>query len=204
MAGIGAAPETHYTLPGDFAAALGQCVASFGWLEEVIKRAIYALDRARLADDLTPEELQAWLTRIGGIADDSMGTLIEQLDAAMRRHPGLRDRNQITDRLGEIRLYRNLLCHASWRPTDRKTHWHPAFVSAKGEVHDTAMTRADLDAIAQATLEAGTRVTAIMQATGVESHWAGDDAGSGAVSGTGSTRGPDGLTGSKSARDDPA
>ena len=54
MARIGAPPETHYTLPPDFAAALGQCVANFGWLEEIIKRTIYALDRARLADDLAP------------------------------------------------------------------------------------------------------------------------------------------------------
>lgn len=175
MAGIGAAPETHYTLPGDFAAALGQCVASFGWLEEVIKRAIYALDRARLADDLTPEELEAWLTRIGGIADDSMGTLIEQLDAAMRRHPGLRDRNQITDRLGEIRLYRNLLCHASWRPTDRKTHWHPAFVSAKGDVQAKALALGDLEQLLARTVEVGGRVLRVMRATGEPGYWAGDD-----------------------------
>ena len=46
MARLG--PEAHHTLPQDFAAALGQCVASFGWLEEVLKRTIYALDRARL------------------------------------------------------------------------------------------------------------------------------------------------------------
>ena len=108
MARIGAPPETHYTLPPDFAAALGQCVANFGWLEEIIKRTIYALDRARLADDLTQEELQTWLTHIGQISDDSMGTLIDQLDAAMRRYPGLRDRNRITDRLSAIRLHRKM------------------------------------------------------------------------------------------------
>ncbi|MFJ1292969.1 hypothetical protein ACEPPZ_12900 [Paracoccus yeei] len=98
MARLG--PEAHHTLPQDFAAALGQCVASFGWLEEVLKRTIYALDRARLADDLTPAEMQNWVERMGQLADDSMGTLIEQLDAAMRRHPGLRDRDQITEALG--------------------------------------------------------------------------------------------------------
>lgn len=175
MAGIGAAPETHFTLPADFAAGLGQCVASFGWLEEIIKRAIYALDRARLADDLTPEELQAWLTRMGSLADDSLGTLIEQLDAAMRRHPGLRDRNRITDRLGEIRLYRNLLCHASWRPTERKTHWHPAFVSARGEVQPVPMALEDLERIRAQTVETGGRVLRVMRATGEAGYWAGDD-----------------------------
>lgn len=175
MARIGAPPETHYDLPAELAAALGQCVASFGWLEEIIKRTIYALDRARLADDLTEEELQAWLARIGGIADDSMGTLIEQLDAAMRRHPGLRDRNKITDRLGEIRLERNLLCHASWRPTERKTHWHPAFVSSRGEVQRQPLSVEDLERIREATVEVGARVLRVMRATGEEGYWAGDD-----------------------------
>lgn len=175
MARIGAPPETHYDLPDDLAAALGQCVASFGWLEEIIKRAIYALDRARLADDLTEEELQTWLTHIGAIADDSMGTLIEQLDAAMRRHPGLRDRNRITDRLGEIRLHRNLLCHASWRPTADKARWHPAFVNTRGEVQREPLDIAALERIREATVEIGIRVLRVMRATGEQGYWAGDD-----------------------------
>ncbi|MDF3854029.1 hypothetical protein ACDP63_00080 [Paracoccus sp. P2] len=175
MARIGAPPETHYTLPADFAAALGHCVANFGWLEEIIKRTIYALDRARLADDLTEEELQSWLTRMVSIADDSMGTLIEQLDAAMRRYPGLRDRNRITDRLAEIRLQRNLLCHASWRPTEDKARWHPAFVNTRGEVQRQPLSIADLEAIRADTVEIGTRVLRVMRATGVKGYWAGDD-----------------------------
>lgn len=175
MARIGAPPETHYTLPPDFAAVLGQCVANFGWLEEIIKRTIYALDRARLADDLTEEELQTWLEHIGHLADDSMGTLIDQLDAAMRRHPGLQGRNDITDRLGEIRLYRNLLCHASWRPTADKNRWHPAFVSNKGQVQDRALSLADLDRIRADTVEIGTLVMRIMRASGETGYWVGDD-----------------------------
>lgn len=175
MARIGAPPETHYTLPADFAAMLGQCVANFGWLEEVMKRAIYALDRARLADDLTEEELQTWLDHIGHLADDSMGTLIEQLDAAMRRHPGLQDRNRMTERLAEIRLYRNLLCHASWRPTGDDGRWHPAFVSNKGKVQDQALSLADLDRIRAETAEIGALVLRIMRASGEQGYWAGDD-----------------------------
>ncbi|MDQ7262828.1 hypothetical protein NM680_13605 [Paracoccus sp. PS-1] len=175
MARIGAPPETHYTLPPDFAAALGQCVANFGWLEEIIKRTIYALDRARLADDLTEAELQTWLTRMGAVADDSMGTLIEQLDAAMSRYPGLRDRSRITDRLAEIRLLRNLLCHASWRPTEHRGRWHPAFVSTRGEVQRDPLGIDDLNRIREETVEIGTRVLRVMRATGVQGYWAGDD-----------------------------
>lgn len=169
------APETYYTLPEDFAAALGQAVASFGWLEEIIKRTIYALDRARLADDLTHKELQTWLTHMDNIADDSMGTLIEQLDAAMRRHPGLRERIRITDRLSEIKQRRNLFCHASWRPAEEKGRWHPAFVNTKGEVFDQSFSAEDLEASRLATIDIGRRVLRVMRATGVQGEWAGDD-----------------------------
>lgn len=173
MARIGP-PETHYTLPADFAAGLGQCVANFGWLEEILKRAIFALDRAKLADDLTPQELQVWLTRIGALADDSMGTLIEQLDAAMRRYAGLRDRSSITDGLMDMKRHRNLLCHASWRPADGG-RWHPAFVNSKGVIFDQALGLDDLDRIRSDTIAIGQRVIGVMRATGIDGYWAGDD-----------------------------
>lgn len=176
MARIDDPPETHYTLPPEFAAALGQCVANFGWLEEVLKRTIYALDRARLADDLTKTEMKNWLHRIDDIADDSMGTLIDQLGGAMRRHPGLHERDPITDRLADLRLMRNLLCHASWRPTQTPDAWHPAFVSAQGKVNASAVTLNDLRRIAAETLACGASVLGVMHATGVEGHWAGDEA----------------------------
>lgn len=176
MARLGPPAETHYTLPADFAAMLGQCVASFGWLEEIIKRTIFALDRARLADDLTPQELRVWLTRMSNIADDSMGTLVEQLDAAMRRHAGLKDRNALTDRLGAIKRQRNLLCHASWRPGSAPGRWHPAFVNTQGETFDQDMGLEDLQAAQAEALAAGQAVLHVLRATGVKGYWAGDDA----------------------------
>ncbi|MDN3711062.1 hypothetical protein QWZ10_03115 [Paracoccus cavernae] len=63
-------PETHYLLPADFAAALGQAVATFGWLEEVLKRALFSLERVRLARDLTATELARWRQHMTDIADD--------------------------------------------------------------------------------------------------------------------------------------
>ncbi|TWI32860.1 hypothetical protein [Paracoccus sulfuroxidans] len=176
MARVTPPPEAHYTLPHDHAAALGQAVANFGWLEEVIKRTIYSLDRKRLAEDLTDAELATWMDRMGTLADDSMGTLIEQLDAAMRRFPGIRDRNRLTDRLNEIKFLRNLLCHASWRPTEDKTRWHPSFVSTRGTVYREDFSAAELLEIAQRAKDVGVRVLEVMRATGIHGEWAGDDA----------------------------
>ncbi|WP_236635804.1 hypothetical protein [Paracoccus aminophilus] len=167
-------PETHYTLPLDFAAALGQAVASFGWLEEVMKRALYSLDRARLAGDLSEEELQRWLRHMDDLADDSMGTLVEQLDAALRRHPGLPDRIPLNDRLVALKIQRNLLCHASWRPAGAG-RWHPAFVNAKGEPYGTDFSVEDLLATRDETVALGRKIVSIMHATGIPGQWAGDD-----------------------------
>ncbi|WP_189654754.1 hypothetical protein [Paracoccus mutanolyticus] len=84
----------------------------------------------------------------------------------MRRHPGLRDRDQITEALGRAKLQRNLLCHASWRPTGDAERWHPAFVGSRGEVQDAPLSLADLASIQAATLDLGGRVPAVMRATG--------------------------------------
>ncbi|WP_245155624.1 hypothetical protein [Paracoccus ravus] len=162
-------------MPADFAAALGQAVADFGWLEEIIKRTIFALDKARLAEDLTERQRQGWMARMGNIADDSLGTLIEQMDSAMRRHPGLGERDLITDRLYEIRSHRNLLCHASWRPTPDPSRWHPAFVDAKGGIYRQDLTVEDVQQISRITVETAYRVLHVMQATGVQGYWAGDE-----------------------------
>lgn len=168
-------PEAYHHLPDDFARALGHAVAGFGWLEEVMKRTIYALDRARLAEDLSDAEMQRWLQRISDIADDSMGTLVEQLDAALRRHPGVHGRDALNDQLVAIKQMRNLLCHASWRPTGTPGRWHPAFVNTRGEVFPADMGIAELDQLIAETREVGLRITAIMRGTGIESVWPGDD-----------------------------
>lgn len=168
-------PEAYHALPDDFAAALGRAVAGFGWLEEVIKRTIYVLDRVRLADDLSQADMQRWLRRISDIADDSMGTLVEQLDAALRRHPGVKGRDQLNDRLVEIKLLRNLLCHASWRPADQPGRWHPAFVNTHGQAFADDMGVEDLHRITADTRDLGHQIIQIMRDTGIDSIWLGDD-----------------------------
>lgn len=168
-------PESYYRLPADLAQAIGQAVAGFGWLEEVLKRTIYSLDRARLADDLSEVELQAWQQQMSEIADDSMGTLIEQLDAALRRHPGIRDRVALNEALKEIRQNRNLLCHASWQPSGRAGHWHPAFVNTRGERFADELSIPEIETMLQDTHELGHRLIRIMRATGIPGEWPGDE-----------------------------
>lgn len=168
-------PETHYLLPADFAAALGQAVATFGWLEEVLKRALFSLERVRLARDLTAAELARWRQHMTDIADDSLGTLIEQLDSALRRHPGIDDRDDINDRLVVLKHQRNLICHASWSPTAEKARWRPAFVAMKGESVPADLSAPELDLMRHEAEAAGRRIIAIMHLTGIAGEWIGED-----------------------------
>ena len=168
-------PEARHDLPAAFAAALGQCVADFGWLEEVLKRAIHALETAPRAPEPGEAELEAGLVRMDSLADDTLSTLIDHLDAAMRRRGGLADRHAIGRALRALREDRNLVCHASWQPTVDPDRWHPAFVSHRGEVFAGNLGIAELRAIAARTREAGARIVAVMHAAGGRGDWAGDD-----------------------------
>jgi hypothetical protein len=166
-------PRAPDRLPGEMAEALGHAVASFGFLEEALKRAIFSLTR----QDIEPADeaaLERWLRRMEEIADDTLGTLIDSFLAAARR-AGVEDHAQLAADLAATRLMRNLLCHASWRPGAQPGHWHPTFINTKGERHPHDMTPADLHAVQAETLRLARRVVSIMRATGIDGQWAGHE-----------------------------
>ncbi len=154
------------------AAAIGHAVSSFGFLEEALKRAIFSLTRMGLGQDASEAELENWLRRMEDISDDSLGTLIDSFGAAMRQ-TGTEGREQLLAEMTAIRISRNLLCHASWRPGDRPGHWHPTFINTHGERHPDQMSPDDVIAIHARTLATARRVVSIMRATGIDGKWAG-------------------------------
>lgn len=166
-------PRAPAMLPAEFAGALGRAVAGFGFLEEALKRAIYALSLDRIADDPTEAQLQAWIERIEDIADDSLGTLIDSFIASCTRCGTLPQRSNLAEELGVLRQRRNLLCHASWKPGSRNGAWRPAFVSTQGEVFMGELTLRDLRETRARTLHAARAVIAAMRRTGHEGWWVG-------------------------------
>lgn len=167
-------PRAPDRLSDDMARAIGHAVSGFGFLEEALKRAIFSLTRQGLGEDADDASLQKWLRRMEDIADDSLGTLIDSFIAAMKQAK-LDERLVLAEVLTDIRLMRNLICHASWRPGKEPGHWHPTFINTKGERHPDDMSIEDVEAIHATTLKVARRVVSIMRATGIDGEWVGWD-----------------------------
>ena len=162
-------------LPDDFAAQIGHAVSGFGFLEEALKRAIFAMSRSGLGNSPDDRALAKWLERMEDVADDSLGTLIEQFIKQMGPAASHETATLETD-LRNIRRSRNLLCHASWRPTGKPGQWHPSFLNTKGATFAEDLSAGDIAAIHADTLAVAAKVVAIMRATGIEGAWVGFDA----------------------------
>lgn len=124
---------THLHAPA-FWEALGRTVATYGFLEQTLGRAIFALTGTR---EYAEEEIDAaydkWGTRLERAISDSMGGLIDLYGKALREHGKVKLNNPealIEDLRAAARL-RNVLCHGSWEAPDAEGKSLPFFVTPK-------------------------------------------------------------------------
>ena len=171
MARIGSDPAIWHLLPATLAAELGWTIAGFGHLEDMLKRAIFALDRDRLSGAIREREFREWLRRMDHVAADSLGTLIERLDRTLARE-GRADPELAAD-LDEIKNWRNLLCHAAWREAEGGG-WQPVFANTRGEIFDGTLDESDLAAIRAMTLDAAQRARRMIEALDSDDNGASD------------------------------
>ena len=150
------------------AAELGLTIAGFGHLEDMLKRAIFALERAGLDGNIHERDFRAWLGRMDHVAADSLGTLIDRLDRALTRarHPD----QDLKAQLDEVKGWRNLLCHAAWKPL-AGGDWQPAFMNTAGEVFDGTLAVEELRAIRAMTLDSARRAARVIHAIEEGSTW---------------------------------
>ena len=129
---------------GRFWESLGRAVGTFGYLEEVLGRAIYALSGTKPHDRTWARQLEKALT-------DPLGNLIEDYAKAVREHPDAttEDLDCLIDRLRKASKIRNVLCHGSWQAPDSQGASVPRFVDRKLNVFDTRVDCAFLDRVQQ-------------------------------------------------------
>ena len=103
---------------GRFWESLGRAVGTFGFLEEVLGKAIFALSATKPYD---PAEIDAayekWPGRLERALTDPLGNLIGDYEKVVRAHPDATadDLDYLICRLREASRMRNVLCHGSWR-----------------------------------------------------------------------------------------
>lgn len=134
--------------------SLGRAVATFGFLEEVLAKAIFSFTATRPYNKAEIQQAYAeWLPKLERALIDPLGNLIDTYGKAVRDNPDATIDN-IEDLLGDLRkgsAMRNILCHGSWGLPDTSGASLPFFVNRQKMVVDTAMDCQFIDQVQQHT-----------------------------------------------------
>ena len=135
---------------------LGRAVGTFGFLEEVLTKAIFALTATRPYPPSEVDKAYAeWLPRMERALTGALGALIDDYERALRDHPDSTITN-VDEFVGELRKasqWRNVLCHGSWRPPSEDGASMPFFVDRKLRVVDSAVDREFIRRVRQHAIE---------------------------------------------------
>lgn len=113
---------------------LGRTVATFGFLEETLGKAIFALTATRKYEDSEIDAAYAkWLPTLNRAVSDPLGGLIDSYGKALREHPEVKyaGADTLIADLRSAAQLRNVLCHGSWRTPDSSGKSLPFFITSK-------------------------------------------------------------------------
>ena len=140
---------THPYTP-QFWEMLGRTIGSFGFLEDVLGRAIFAFTATqRYPPEKIEEAFEKWLPTLKRALTDQLWNLIETYAKAVKENPEATIANidGLTDSLKKAAKWRNVLCHGSWHGPDAKGCSNPFFVNRKLEVFDSQVSIDNLKSI---------------------------------------------------------
>ena len=129
--------------------ALGRSVATFGFLEEILGKAIFSFTATKpYQEDEIQKAYAEWLPKLEHALTDQLGSLIKSYGTAVREHPSatISNLDELLDDLCKASIIRNVLCHGSWLPPDAAGASIPFFVNRQKEVFDAAV---DIDFLNQ-------------------------------------------------------
>lgn len=116
--------------------SLGRAVATFGFLEEVLGKAIFAFTATKPYSEEEVEQAYAqWVPKLERALTDQLSKLIESYGKAVREHPGatIEDIDELINDLKEASKMRNVLCHGSWRLPNADGASIPFFINRRKE-----------------------------------------------------------------------
>jgi len=150
---------THLHQP-EFWEALGRTIATYGFLEEILGKAIRALTGTTPYDGDSTEAakkaaIEAWGKVLEKAVYDTLGALIGSFKKAAEQHDGtiVKNLDDLIEELREAAKIRNVLCHGSWPPPNDKQQSIPKFVNRALGVFDTPVDIAFLSQTQRAVIE---------------------------------------------------
>lgn len=124
----------------EFWEALGRAVATFGFLEEILGKAIFVFTGTKqIQEDRFEEEFGRWLPTLERALYDPLGNLIDAYAASARANNNatIKDLDDLLSELRAASVIRNALCHGSWRSPDIEGRSVPHYVDKRRGVFQT-------------------------------------------------------------------
>jgi hypothetical protein len=121
---------------------LGRTVATFGFLEETLGKAIFAFTATtEYSEEAVSEALDKWQGQLERALTDALGGKIAAYESAVKSHGGLDMPNfsELIDDLRAAKQVRDSICHGSWRPPDANGASRAHFVDRKFQRFATAV-----------------------------------------------------------------
>ncbi len=122
--------------------SLGRAVATFGFLEETLAKAIFAFTATKpYSEEEGQTALDNWLPKLQNALSDQLWNLIKSYAKAVREHPDATIENleELVQQLKKASKVRNVICHGSWRSPNTEGASIPFFVNRQQERFDTAI-----------------------------------------------------------------
>lgn len=119
---------------------LGRTVATFGFLEEVLLKAIFAFTATTEYSEAEIEEAYSkWVPKIERSLSEQLGALIDTYGKSVRDNSNatIENLDDLLNNLREASKIRNVLCHGSWRMPNSNGASLPFFVNRQAEVFET-------------------------------------------------------------------
>jgi hypothetical protein len=132
---------THRHSP-QFWEQLGRTIATYGFLEEVLGKAIFAFTATRkYSTNEIDAAYQTWLPQLERALTDQLWNLAESYGKAAHDNPNTTTKNvdELVEHIKNATVIRNVLCHGSWRTPNAQGASVPLFVNRQKQVFDTAI-----------------------------------------------------------------
>jgi hypothetical protein len=147
---------THRHSP-KFWEALGRAVATYGFLEETLGKAIYAISGTReIPEEVEIETaMKEWEKMLEMAISTPLVGRIELFGKHLREHPKntIKNLEVLIAALKEAAVLRNVICHASWHLPDGEGRSTPFFFNKRIEKFDSPIDVAYLEQLQRHVIE---------------------------------------------------